>query len=180
MVTNQEWQAIKENDPTFDDVFRYAVKTTKIFCKPSCHSRLPKRENIEIYYDFTAPEKAGYRPCKRCRPTDKIVDDQLWASEIEVILQENYDQSLTLGELAHLARGSSSHLRHVFKKETGLTPQQRLMAIRLDKAKEALIQSDQTVEEIAQAVGITNVSYFIRKFKEKYHITPKQFRIKYG
>jgi AraC family transcriptional regulator of adaptative response / methylphosphotriester-DNA alkyltransferase methyltransferase len=52
MVTEEEWQAVATNDASYDNLFRYAVKTTKIFCKPSCPSRLPKRENITIFYDL--------------------------------------------------------------------------------------------------------------------------------
>lgn len=177
MVTNKEWQAIVENDETYDDLFRYAVKTTKIFCRPSCHSRIPNKENIEIYYNLSEPEKQGYRPCKRCRPTDEVIDDVMWAKEIETILQKNYQLNLTLEELSYLARGSESHLRHVFKKVTNQTPQQRLMAIRMDHAKRELLNSTKTIKEIAADIGLPNVSYFIRKFGEYYGQSPKQFRL---
>ncbi|MBO0478685.1 hypothetical protein JZO72_03495 [Vagococcus fluvialis] len=59
MVTEEEWQAVATNDASYDNLFRYAVKTTKIFCKPSCPSRLPKRENITIFYDLEEPEQKG-------------------------------------------------------------------------------------------------------------------------
>ncbi|MEY8662122.1 Ada metal-binding domain-containing protein [Ligilactobacillus faecis] len=76
MVTDEEWKAIIENDATYDDTFRYAVKTTKIYCRPSCSSRILKKENIEIYYDLKEPGNYG-RPCKRCRPDDVVVDDNI-------------------------------------------------------------------------------------------------------
>lgn len=145
MVTDTEWKAIIENNPSYDDQFRYAVKTTKIFCRPSCPSRPPKRENITGYYDFTEPEKDGFRPCKRCQPNGKPVDDTLWVEEIDTILQEQYAENLTLKELAYLAHGSESHLRHVFKKVTQKTPSQRLLDIRLTAAKKALLPSDKTI-----------------------------------
>lgn len=177
MVTEEEWQAISENDVTYDDIFRYAVKTTRIFCRPSCHSRLPKRENIAIYYDFNAPGRDGYRPCKRCQPKGEAVEDTVWVEEIETILQQNYQLNLTLEELSYLVRGSKSHLRHVFKKVTNQTPQQRLMDIRMNHAKNELLHSNQSIQTIAESVGIPNVSYFIRKFKERYGQSPKRFRI---
>lgn len=98
MVTDEEWKAIIENDATYDDTFCYAVKTTKIYCRPSCSSRIPKRENIEIYYDLKEPGNYGYRPCKRCRPDDVVVDDNIWVEE-----------------LSYTVHGSQSHLRHVLK-----------------------------------------------------------------
>lgn len=177
VITDKEWQAVIENDSSYDDVFRYAVKTTKIYCRPSCHSRLPKKENIDIFYDLDAPEKNGYRPCKRCRPNDVIVDNCMWVEEIEEILQKNYQTNLTLEELAYLAHGSESHVRHVFKKVTKQTPQQRLTAIRIAHAKRALIHSEKTVEQIATHVGLPNVSYFIKVFKARVGESPKQYRL---
>lgn len=67
-------------------------------------------------------KKDGFRPCKRCQPNGKPVDDTLWVEEIDTILQEQYAENLTLKELAYLAHGSESHLRHVFKKVTQKTP----------------------------------------------------------
>lgn len=179
MITDKEGQAVVLNDASFDNLFRYAVKTTKIFCRPSCHSRTPKKANIEIYYDLNAPEKHGYRPCKRCRPNDKIVDNALWAIEIETILLENYQKNLTLEELAYLAHGSESYLRHIFKKMTGQTPNQRLMEIRMHHAKNEVLNTQKKIDIIAKDVGISNVSYFIKKFKEHHGHSPQQFRKKY-
>jgi AraC family transcriptional regulator of adaptative response / methylphosphotriester-DNA alkyltransferase methyltransferase len=132
MVTEEEWQAVATNDASYDNLFRYAVKTTKIFCKPSCPSRLPKRENITIFYDLEEPEQKGYRPCKRCQPTGKLVTNLEWVEEIKTIIEENYKLNLTLEELSFLSRGSESYLRHVFKEETGQTPQQYLEKVRME------------------------------------------------
>lgn len=176
MVTEEEWQAVATNDVSYDNLFRYAVKTTKIFCKPSCPSRLPKRENITIYYDLEEPEKNGYRPCKRCQPTGKIVTNHEWVEEIKTIVERNYQLNLTLEELSILARGSESHLRHVFKEETGQTPQQYLEKVRMAKAKELLVSTKKNINEIARNIGIENVSYFIKRFRRYYKETPKKFR----
>ncbi|WP_249641499.1 MULTISPECIES: bifunctional transcriptional activator/DNA repair enzyme AdaA [unclassified Enterococcus] len=176
MITDSEWQALKTNDAAYDNLFRYAVKTTKIFCRPSCPSRIPKRENVEIYYDLNEPEKRGFRPCKRCQPTGKIVNDELWVEEIEAILRQNYQMNLSLKELAFLAHGSESYLRHVFKKITGQTPQQRLQAIRMAHARRELLNTRKTITVIAKDIGLPNVSYFIKKFKAYYGQTPKRFR----
>ena len=62
------WQAVVSNDRTYDDQFVYGVKTTGIYCRPSCISRTPKQKNVEFYRLGTEAEVAGYRPCKRCRP----------------------------------------------------------------------------------------------------------------
>lgn len=177
-VTDIQYQAIKNNDKRYDNVFWYAVKSTKIFCRPTCLSRLPKKENIEIYYTREGPIRAGYRPCKRCQPLGKPVSDEEWAQEIDTILLHHYQQKLTLEELSYLARGSESNLRHTYKAVTGMTPQKRLMNIRLEKARNELLETNLTVKEIAERVGMSNVGYFIRKFRAYYGDSPLQFRLK--
>lgn len=176
MVTEEEWQAVATNDTSYDNLFRYAVKTTKIFCKPSCPSRPPKRENITIFYDLEEPKQKGYRPCKRCQPTGKLVTNLEWVEEIKTIIEENYKLNLTLEELSFLARGSESYLRHVFKEETGQTPQQYLEKVRMEKAKDLLVSTKKSINEIARDVGIENVSYFIKRFSRYYKETPKKYR----
>jgi methylphosphotriester-DNA--protein-cysteine methyltransferase len=65
---NSHWEALKNRDLAASEVFLYAVKTTRIFCRPGCSSRLPKRENIEFYLTPSEAKQSGSRPCKRCSP----------------------------------------------------------------------------------------------------------------
>lgn len=176
MIEDREWQAIENNDASYDECFRYAVKTTKIFCRPSCKSRLPKKENVEIFHDLNEPLKHGYRPCKRCQPTGKTISNDEWVEEIETILKNNYSQKLSLDEIANLAHGSESYVRHVYKKVMNKTLQQRLLEIRLEEAREKIVTTDERIDNIAMEVGIFNVSYFIKRFKEAYGESPKQYR----
>src|SRR3546814_16487778 len=69
--TDAEFAALRGNDATADGRFFYAIATTGVFCKPSCVSRVPKRENVRIFADAAAAEAAGFRPCKRCRPQNR-------------------------------------------------------------------------------------------------------------
>lgn len=174
--TDSQWVAIKTNDRQSDHLFWYGVKTTGIFCRPSCPSRLPKRENVVV---FTSPQEAltaGFRPCKRCRPTAQFVSNQVWVQEINHVLRSNYQEKLTLDRLASLVHGSPSYLRHVYKDLTGVTPQQELTAIRLTAAKQELLHSDRSIQQIASHVGLTNPAYFIQTFKKHYGITPLKYR----
>lgn len=174
------WAVIKNNDTKLDGRIWYAVTSTKIFCKPSCHSRLPKRDNVNIYDNYQDAMNAGYRPCKRCRPTEKIVTNDVWVDEINYILEKYYMEKLTLKEISLRVHGSESHLRHVYQQETGLTPLQKLNNIRLSKSKELLKKSTISVGKIGMEVGIPNVSYFIKLFKHTYSISPYQYRIDYA
>ncbi|MDR1144066.1 MAG: AraC family transcriptional regulator, partial [Spirochaetaceae bacterium] len=68
MTGNEGWKAVSENDKDYDGIFLYGVKTTKIFCRPSCRSKLPLKKNIVYFETKEEAEQGGYRPCKRCRP----------------------------------------------------------------------------------------------------------------
>lgn len=174
--TNEQWDAIFNNDKQQDGKFWYGVTTTQIFCRPSCPSRLPKRDHVVV---FNNPQQAldnGFRPCKRCRPLDKVVTNQVWVQEIEHVLQTYYAQKITLDKLASLVHGDPSYLRHTYKAITGITPQQRLQQIRLSKAQQLLKSSNEPIAKISNQVGIPNTAYFISLFKRKYGQTPLQYR----
>lgn len=173
-----EWQAIKNNDQQQDHHFWYGVKTTGIFCRPSCPSRLPKRENVVIFHSPQDALAAGFRPCKRCRPTEQLVSNQIWVQEIDHVLETHYQEKLTLERLANLVHGSPSYLRHVYKKLTGMTPQEKLTAVRVSVAKKMLLQSDRPVNQIASMVGIPSPAHFVQLFKKSNGITPLQYRKK--
>ncbi|MCH4009548.1 bifunctional transcriptional activator/DNA repair enzyme AdaA [Companilactobacillus sp.] len=176
MVSNAEWNAIKNNDHSFDGKFWYAVKTTKIFCKPSCPSRRPKRENIQIFHDPQEILQMGFRPCKRCRPLDSFVSNQVWVEEINDFLKNNFQQNITLEDLSQSLHGSQSYLRHVYKKQTGQTPQQTILELRLNLAKEQLLSSNEPVNVISRSCGFDSTNYFIRRFRQKFGTTPNEYR----
>ena len=67
-MENNKWKVVIENDNSFDECFFYAVKSTGIFCRPSCRSKPPLQNNVEFFHTSEEAVKAGYRPCKRCRP----------------------------------------------------------------------------------------------------------------
>ncbi len=145
-----------KDDKNFDNKLWYGVTTTKIFCRPSCVSRLPKRENVSIFQAAEQALEEGYRPCKRCRPMDKIVPNEVWVEEIDLLLKNHYDEDLSLEELGQRLHGSSSYLRHIYKKIKGLTPRQELTRIRLEQARMRLLEGNEAISEIARAVGMMN------------------------
>lgn len=177
-LTDSVWGIIKTNSNALDGKVWYGVKSTKIFCKPSCPSRIPNKSNVLLFTNLDDPVKSGFRPCKRCQPINEIVSDDIWVSEINYILENYYNQDLTLAELSFLAHGSPSHLRHVYQSKTGISPSEKLMQIRMAKATTLLQNTSRSISDIGNAVGIPNNSYFIKIFKKIYGITPYQYRAK--
>lgn len=176
IITEEQWQAILHNDATYDDKFFYAVKTTGIFCRPSCKSKPPKRENACVFQIAEEAQAAGFRPCKRCKPTGERLPDKEWVEVMTLYLDNHYTEPLTLEALAEVCHGSPYHLHRIFKKITGITPVDYIQQKRIAAASEYLRNSDQTVGGIALQVGLPNTSYFITLFKKKTGLTPTQFR----
>lgn len=89
-LTKKRWQAISTNDKTADGTFFYGVTSTKIFCYPSCKSRLPKKENIVIFHSAEEAFSHGYRACKRCKSGGTALPDTEWITNIEMYIKENF------------------------------------------------------------------------------------------
>ena len=132
------WQAVCERDANYDGRFVFAVRSTGIFCRPSCPARRPLRANVQFLSDAPSAAAAGFRPCKRCSPQGASPAEQLDALVSAACeLLDNAEQTLTLTELAARIGLSASHLSRAFKARTGLTPhawvnarrQQRLHAV---------------------------------------------------
>ena len=176
MMTDKKWQAIINNDASYNNQFFYAVKTTGIFCKPSCKSRVPKKENVRIFQNAEQALQANFRPCKRCKPTNEKLPDSEWVALITEYIDKNFINKLTLETLADIAHGSPYHLHRTFKKITGITPVEYIQQVRLNAAKEYLIQTNKAIADISICVGMPNTSYFFTLFRRKTGQTPAQYR----
>jgi len=176
-VTDEEkWKAWSIKDERYDGVFFCAVKTTGIFCRPSCPSN-PHKKNV-IFFD-TAKEaiEAGFRPCKRCRP------DLLQYNPIKELAQETKqtidlyfsDKKLLKEKLTGL--GITQHRNiEIFKGEYGATINEYINSLRLTKAKELLIDTDEPIIHIAYEAGFESLSAFYRFFRKHAGMTPADFR----
>ncbi|ERM18151.1 AraC family transcriptional regulator [Brevibacillus laterosporus PE36] len=175
-LTDEKWQAIITNDASYNDTFFYAVKTTGIFCRPSCRSREPKKENVRIFCSAEEALSENFRPCKRCKPTGQRLPDVEWVAQITDYIKKNYSEELTLELLADICHGSPYHMHRTFKRIKGMTPIEYIQQTRIKKAMDYLIQSDMTITDIAMTVGMPNTPYFITLFKKITGQTPKKFR----
>lgn len=173
------WKATVTCNPAFDGVFFYAIKTTGIFCRPSCKSKTPNYQNVSFFANGDEAQAAGYRPCKRCRP-DLPLDryDPLDAiiTDTKRIVEEQYSENLLLIDVAAQAGVSRFHLHRAFKKRTGYTPRKYVEKIRINRAKKLLLTTRSSVTEIAFQVGFQSISSFNKTFKRHTDLTPSQFQ----
>jgi AraC family transcriptional regulator, regulatory protein of adaptative response / methylated-DNA-[protein]-cysteine methyltransferase len=117
------WQAVCKRDGARDGQFVFAVRSTGIYCRPSCPARRPRRENVSFHHDAAAAAAAGFRPCKRCSPQGQSPAEQLDALVVAACERlSNSEPTPTLEQLAARIGLSASHLARAFKARTGLTP----------------------------------------------------------
>ncbi|MBV9907879.1 MAG: bifunctional DNA-binding transcriptional regulator/O6-methylguanine-DNA methyltransferase Ada [Hyphomicrobiales bacterium] len=168
----ERWQAVERRDPEFDGKFFFAVRTTGVFCRPSCASRPAKRENVSFFSTVAEAEKAGYRACKRCRP------DRLDASDpqIETVKRacakiEQAEEAPKLAELAAAAGLSPYHFHRVFKTITGVTPKAYAAETRARRAADKL-RTAETVTEAIYDAGFNSSSRFYESTAARLGMTP--------
>lgn len=154
------WTALLERDPAFDGRFFYAVMTTGVYCRPSCASRRPRRENVTFYRSAAEAASAGYRPCKRCRP-DRDSAKAERAAEVEKLcrLIEASDESPSIEALASYLKRSASYTQRLFKESTGVTPMKYAAQIRRTRVSTAL-RTSTTVTEAIHSSGYGSAARF--------------------
>ena len=117
------WEAVRQRDPAADGVFYYSVATTGVYCRPSCPARQPRRENVAFHDSCAAAERAGFRPCRRCRPNEPSLAQRHAAAVASACRTiEHAEEPPTLEALAAAAGLSTYHFHRLFKAATGVTP----------------------------------------------------------
>jgi AraC family transcriptional regulator, regulatory protein of adaptative response / methylated-DNA-[protein]-cysteine methyltransferase len=149
--------AFDARDRSYDGRFVGAVKTTGIYCKPSCPARRPKRENVEFFADAEAARAAGYRPCLRCKP-DEIGRDRVAVAEA-VALIEAAEEPLRLEAVAAGVGYAPHHFLRLFKRATGVTPAAYARQLRARRAGGAL-HEENSVTDAIYAAGYSGPSRF--------------------
>ena len=186
-------RAISTRDARFDGKFFIGVKTTGIYCRPICPAK-PKLKNIELYPDALAAEKAGYRPCLRCRPEAaplspawmgrsatvnralKLIEAHFSLAGIGQAEPHAEPQEPNEDEFAERLGISARHLRRLFELELGTTPKRVFDHTRLGFARQLVIETNLPITEIAFASGFSSVRRFNDSFKERFTRAPSELR----
>ena len=173
------WEAVRTRDKSYDGAFFTAVRTTKIYCRPGCASRTPLRENVEFYSAPAAAEAAGFRACKRCRPTESAPRDpaaQLAQAVAEHICAHiNQPDSLSLQALGAQFGYDPQHIQRTFKAVLGVTPKQYAEAVRVKTFKSRL-RAGEPVLEAALSAGYASPSHIYDKIADPLGMTPTAYR----
>ena len=130
------WAALVARDRQADGSFFYSVRTTGVYCRPSCAARRPNPANVRFHASSMEAEAAGFRPCRRCRP-DRAAGGSAHAAKIAAACRaiESADEMPSLGDLARMAGLSPHHFHRVFKAATGVTPREYAAAHRARRVR---------------------------------------------
>src|ERR1700733_11081593 len=179
----RRWQAVLSRDSRMDSAFVYAVRSTGIYCRPSCPSRRPRREQVAFFRQPSIAEKAGFRPCLRCKPAsnennvqngDARAVAQL-CREIEQRFGHDSERTLKLADLSALAGISSHRVHRLFRKMIGITPRQFADAVRLRRLKGSL-QSGHSVTTALYGAGYGSASRLYEFANAHLGMTPATYR----
>jgi AraC family transcriptional regulator of adaptative response/methylated-DNA-[protein]-cysteine methyltransferase len=171
------WQAVMGRDAAADGSFVYAVKTTGVYCRPSCPSRRAKPENVAFYETMAAAEAAGFRACQRCKPNGQPTAKEQAALVAEACrLIEAAEEPPKLEELAAAVGMSPFHFHRRFKAVTGLTPKAYAAAHRGRRVREELDNADASVTEAIYGAGYNSGSRFYEASNELLGMTPTAYK----
>lgn len=183
------WKAVLARDKCFDGTFVYGVRSTKIYCRPSCPARRPRPDHVFFFQTPEAATRAGFRPCRRCRPDEAIHQDpHVDLAERLCRYIETHDaleEPLTLATMSKHVEVSPYHLQRIFKRAMGITPKQYTEACRVRRLK-GLVKNGEDVTSALYEAGFGSSSRLYERASTRLGMTPgtylqggKGMRIRY-
>ncbi|MDP9204016.1 MAG: bifunctional DNA-binding transcriptional regulator/O6-methylguanine-DNA methyltransferase Ada [Gemmatimonadota bacterium] len=172
------WESVLHRDPTADDRFLYGVSTTGIYCRPSCPSRKPKRDNVAFFSSAEAAERAGFRACQRCQPNQPKSSNRAIERAREYIdthIAGLSEERLTLELLGEKSGLSPYHLQRKFKEIVGLTPAEYMRARKSERLKSEL-KLGETVSRATFGAGYGSSSRVYDTADAQLGMTPATYR----
>ena len=167
------WAAFMRRDRAWDGRVIGAVKTTGIYCKPSCPARRPKREHVEFFAAADEARAAGYRACLRCKPDEVGRDREAVAEAVKLI--EQAEEVPTLSDLADAVGYAPHHFQRIFKRDLGVSPAEYARGLRNQRTEAALKANGRVTDAVYEA-GYSAPSSFYSDAKERLGMTPSAWR----
>lgn len=179
-------QARQNKDPNFNGLFVFAVKTTGIFCRPSCPSPTAKESNVLYFKTILEALNAGFRPCLRCRPDTQIyrynanIHCEFLVESALQLIYEGYLNQHSVQALAAQLQISDRHLRQLFVKQLGMPPSKVAQYHRALFAKKLLLNYRGSITDIAYMAGFRSIRQFNAVFQQTFALSPSQLRQQHG
>ncbi|HLK33825.1 MAG TPA: bifunctional DNA-binding transcriptional regulator/O6-methylguanine-DNA methyltransferase Ada [Terriglobales bacterium] len=173
-ISNQRWAAVLGRDPRFDQQFVYAVRSTGVYCRPSCPSRRPRREQVTFFAAPQQAEQAGFRACHRCHPDRDGTSAHDVVARVCRYLENHAERRVTLRELSRISGYSAFHLQRMFKKVLGISPRQYIAGHRIHGLK-ARLRQGYNVTAATYEAGYGSSSRIYEAANERLGMTPATY-----
>jgi AraC family transcriptional regulator, regulatory protein of adaptative response / methylated-DNA-[protein]-cysteine methyltransferase len=175
-LADPRWASLVARDPAADGRFFYSVESTGVYCRPNCAARTPRPENVAFHADAAAAELAGFRPCKRCRPTEASLGTERAKKIAELCRFIDATASTpTLAELSRRSGLSPYHLHRVFKAVTGITPRRYVAARRAERVRREL-EGGESVTNAIYGAGFNSNGRFYAAANEVLGMTATNYK----
>ena len=178
MITQEQWTAIARKERKADGTFWYALRRGRTYCRPSCPTKSPSVDRVVVFASCEEAEKAGYRPCRVCRP-----DQMTWqgarknlAEKVRFYIEDHVHEKFSLQDMAQMLQVDGSYLLRTFHHETGHTPLWYHREMRCREACMLLSHEEYTVAEISAMVGFSTPALFSRVFTQMRGMSPSEYR----
>jgi len=168
------WQATLERDTRADGAFFFAVKSTQVYCRPSCPARRPLRKNTLFFSTRREAEQQGFRPCRRCKPNEIPAAVRIVQRAAQV-LGSDVDEAVNIAELARRVGVKTEALRRAFRQQAGLTPKELAAALRLRKFKK-LLREGSSITDALYATGYGSSSRVYERSDAHLGMTPATYQ----
>ncbi|MDR0450701.1 MAG: helix-turn-helix domain-containing protein [Treponema sp.] len=177
MTDERKWRAVLRHDGRYDGLFFFGVKSTKIFCRPSCKSKRPLRKNILFFENSKQAEQAGYRPCKRCRP-DLLEYRPVGeiAEKAKLLIDNCFARQKKLPEEMGRIGVTYHRMARIFKEYYGLTPKKYYDNLRIEDARKKLARTEDAIIDVAYSAGFQSLSAFYSAFQKSVKLSPSKYR----
>src|SRR5947207_3594385 len=172
----RQWEAVMSRDPGQDGRFVFAVSSTGVYCRPSCPSRHPRRENVMFFRKPDDAEKAGYRACLRCRP--RAIGGNAQMEMVKAVcryIEQHLDEPVTLARLGAAFKQSPFHLQRTFKAVLGISPRAYADSCRMNQLKRNL-QAGHSVTRALYDAGYSSSSRLYERTASQLGMTPDKYR----